>query len=46
MKHDDHQEGGDRPGLFTRVGRSLSFMNKLALVLFVIGLLALLVKHH
>ena len=35
-----------RPSLPTRVGRGLSFMNKLAFILLVLGLLALALKHH
>lgn len=42
---DDPRDGGPRPRLLTRVSRGLSFMNKLALVLLLLGLIALAFKH-
>ena len=42
---DDARQSEPRPRLLTRVSRGLSFMNKLALVLLMLGLLALAFKH-
>lgn len=46
MSEQDERKDSARPSLPTRVGRGLSFMNKLAFVLLVLGLLALAFKHH
>jgi hypothetical protein len=46
MSEDNERRERDRPRLRTRVGRGLSFMNKLALALLVAGLVAVLLKHH
>lgn len=46
MSKQDDSEDRKRPSLPTRVGRGLSFMNKLAFVLLVLGLLAVVVRHH
>ena len=42
---DDRDETGHRPKFLTRVTRGLSFMNKLALVILVLGCLAVAFKH-
>jgi len=42
---DDRGDEGRRPGFLTRVTRGLSFMNKLALVILVLGCLAVAFKH-
>ena len=42
---DDAGTPASRPRLLTRVSRGLSFMNKLALVLLLLGLIALAFKH-
>ncbi len=39
------KDGGERPRLLTRVTRGLSFMNKVALVILVLGCLAVAFKH-
>jgi hypothetical protein len=46
MSKQDAPDDSKRPSLPTRVGRGLSFMNKLAFVLLVLGLLAVVLKHH
>ncbi len=44
-KQGDSDEAKRAP-LPTRVGRRLSFMNKLAFALVALGILAVLLKHH
>ncbi len=46
MSKHDESSSADRPSLPTRIGRGLSFMNKLAAILVVLGLIAVLLKHH
>ena len=46
MSQNDNKNDRDRPRLVTRVGRRLSFMNTIALVLVIVGLIALLAKNH
>ena len=45
MSDDDNSSRRPRARLATRVGRGLSFMNKLALLLLIAGLVALAFKH-
>ena len=46
MSRDDDRNDSERPKLRQRIGQGLSFMNKLALVILVLGCLAVLFKHH
>ena len=46
MSTDDDRGDRDRPKLRQRIGQGLSFMNKLALVILVLGCLAVFFKHH
>ena len=42
----DDRDDRDEPKLGQRIGRGLSFMNKLAVVILVLCCLAALFKHH
>lgn len=46
MSREDDRNDRERPKLRQRVGQGLSFMNKLAAVILVLGCLAVLFKHH
>ena len=46
MSKQDDSDDKKRASLPTRVGRRLSFMNKLAFLFVVLGLLAVVSKHH
>lgn len=46
MSDQETPKDSERPSLPTRVGRGLSFMNKLAFILLALGLVAVVLKHH
>ncbi|MBC7673056.1 MAG: hypothetical protein H7247_11600 [Polaromonas sp.] len=46
MSGEDDRNERERPKLRQRVGQGLSFMNKIAVVILVLGCLAVLFKHR
>ena len=46
MSRDDERGDQPRPGFGGRIGRGLSFMNKVALAILLVSLLVALFKHH